>query len=505
LAILTGWASADGAEIDVRQAQLFIDDEVIESVTLIERVGHQPIRYSTNPLLSAAEPWEGPTLNYLGGVYRDVTTDRFRAWYVGVVSGGVPGMPEVYFPICTAESDDGVHWYRPKLDTYAHLTGGPNNIVLHLDKGCTSAPSILYTPEDSERPWKLIIHHSPGSPCHYFLRLATSKDGYHWRWETDPEAEPPTAPYAKLHDRMAAMHDPCDEAFPYLILSRPSLSRDYPLIYPGRIRVREVFQTRLSADGRTVSGTPAVTLRPDLEDSPDVQFYHMNAYRYASVVIGSIFIYRTTEPPRAEVQLAVTRDLEHWQRVRPRAPFFSSALEAGRQAGIWDAGGPQPTLSPPIRHNGALWIYYLGGPAFHGSRFLKGELRLGLAKLRPDGFASLRADWREGSLTTKPFVWPGGKLVVNCQSLGGTGTRGDAWVKTAILNEDGKPVTPFLREASDPIDGDFPETQPRWSGKDQDLDPLIGKKIRLRFFLRHAEIFSFRSRTALAITGSGSR
>jgi hypothetical protein len=479
-----------GVEIDVREAQLFLDDGIIESTTLVERVLFQPIRHSGNPLLSPEEPWEGPTMNYLGGVYRDEKTGLFRAWYVGVVAGGVPGMPDVYYPVCLALSDDGVHWRRPQLDIYSHLTGGPNNIVLHLEKGCISAPTILHDSQDPERPWKLLIHHSPGTPCHYYVRLATSADGIHWRWETTAEM----AIYGKLHDRLTAMLDPLNPEFPFVLFGRPARSELYPLLYPGRIRIREAFQTRLSADGMRLSGDPVVALRPDVEDPTTTQFYHMSAYRYESLYIGTLMIYRTTEPPSSEVQLATSRDLDHWQRVRPRKVFIPSLLPEGRKLGIWDAAGVQPTLSPPILHDGSLWFYYYGGPGFHGSRFLRGNFRLGVARLRPDGFASLRAHWREGVVTTRAFVWPGGKLTMNYQILGGSGGFEEAGVRVAILDEAGRPRADYSRQKSNSFKRDETARQPTWSGAPQNLDALIGEKIRLRFFLRQAEVFSFRAR-----------
>ncbi|MDZ4798311.1 MAG: hypothetical protein SGI92_09125 [Bryobacteraceae bacterium] len=169
-----------------------------------------------------------------------------------------------------------------------------------------------------------------------------------------------------------------------------------------------------------------------------------------------------------------------------------------RDDGRWDAGAVQPTISAPILHDGALWIYYLGSPAFHGNMFLKGEQRMGLAKLRPDGFASLRANWRAGLATTKPFVWPGGHLEVNSRIQGGNGTPDDGWVRVAILDETGQPMPGYSRAESDPLvtDSIHPSAPkgPTWSRKPQNLDPLIGKKIRLRFFLRQADLYSFRSR-----------
>ena len=55
--------------IDVRQSQLFVDDEIIQSQTLLERVVHQPTRYSENPILRPEMPWEIPTLSFVAGVY----------------------------------------------------------------------------------------------------------------------------------------------------------------------------------------------------------------------------------------------------------------------------------------------------------------------------------------------------------------------------------------------------------------------------------------------------
>lgn len=479
--------SAQASEIDARQTQLFIDDEIIESSTLLQRVVHQPIRYSMNPLLSPEEPWEGSGLNYFGGVYRDEKTGLFRAWYVGTVAGNVPGMPKVYFPVCLITSQDGIRWTRPKLMVNSHLTGGPNNIVLHLESGCIAAPNILHTPEDARRPWKLIIHHSPTTPCRYNVRMASSADGVHWQWETEGGF------HAGFHDRLTAMFDPASKDAPYLLFSRPgAAARNYPLLYADRVRTREVYQARLAADGRSLATTPRLTVRPDLEDDPFAEIYHMSAFRYESLYLGYLLLYRSNESPSAEVQLITSRDAVNWQRPRPRTPFIPSLLPEGRKTGQWDAGGAQTTLSGPIAHHGALWIYYYGHPAFHDNRHLKGEGRLGVARLRMDGFASLRANWREGYVTTKPFIWPGGKLRVNCEILGGNGTREDAWVRVAILDEGGRPLPGLSRVESDAIVTDVVAGEPTWSGRSQDLQHLAGKRIRLRFFLREAEIYSFR-------------
>ena len=56
--------------MDVSQAQLFIDDEIIEHQTLLERILHQPARPRGNPVLCPEKPWEGESIAFCAGVYR---------------------------------------------------------------------------------------------------------------------------------------------------------------------------------------------------------------------------------------------------------------------------------------------------------------------------------------------------------------------------------------------------------------------------------------------------
>jgi len=94
-------------------------------------------------------------------------------------------------------------------------------------------------------------------------------------------------------------------------------------------------------------------------------------------------------------------------------------------------------------------------------------------------------------------VWPGGRLEVNCRIQGGNGTPDDGWVRVAILDEHGQAVLGYSRSESDPlvIDSNHPAAPKAatWSKKPPDLNALTGKKIRLRLFLRQADLFSFRA------------
>lgn len=469
--------AAQEPKIDLRETQLFLDDAIVEHSTLLRRVVHQPVRSSRNPVYIPEAPWEGGTMNYLGGVERDESGGKFRAWYVGKI-GRSPNLPKVSFPICLLESDDGFRWRRPDLDINRELTGGPNNILLDMGDGCTGAPSVVRDPTDPARPWKFLIHHSTDTRCRdYRVSMASSADGVRWNWETPPGA---SLKAGSMNDRLTAAFDPANSGS-FLLFSRGRGTYNH--------RVRTVYQARLSRDGKSLLDQPVLAMKPDFEDDPSVEFYHMSAFRYASVFIGFIEVYRAEEPERAEIHLAVSRDGVNWQRVRPRTPFMEPPPE-GMRYGVWDARRSTPALSAPILHDGGLWLYYYGGQAFHGNRFLTGgECKMGLAKLRPDGFVSLRAGFREGVLTTKPLEWPGGRLNVNYREIGGNRTT-DAYVRVELLDDNG-PIQGYTYAESTPMSGDAMNGEPSWAGRPQNLDALIGKKVRIQFHVRNADLYSF--------------
>ena len=394
--------------IDVRQAQLFVDDDVVEHQTLLERVVHQPVRAQLNPLLTPDKPWEAPSIVFIARVHREQSSGRFRAWYVTH-----PQSFEGYRSmLCVVSSEDGVHWERPELNHYRELVNGPSNIV-YASSSLWDGPTVLHDPDDLERPWKLVFHQERD------LFVGHSRDGLSWTVPTRPEDA-----FARgFGDRTTAFLDPDGEE-PYVVLTRDAADmREKQL-------VRSIYRIG-SRNGLSISTASQLVLRPDLEDGPYVEFYQMSGFRYESMYLGFVERYHTVEPSYADIELTFSRDGREWNRVRPRSAFFAPP-PGGRSLGAFDCAACTPANSPPILHDGALWIYYYGSPGFHGDRFLPHKRSMGLAHLRPDGFVSLNAGRREGYLTTRPFSWPGGILQVNHRLLGG-----NQWRYTDLSVSDG--------------------------------------------------------------------
>jgi hypothetical protein len=105
-------------------------------------------------------------------------------------------------------------------------------------------------------------------------------------------------------------------------------------------------------------------------------------------------------------------------------------------------------------------------------------------RLRIDGFASAHAPLAGGELLTKPLVFTGCRLSLNCS----TSAAGSIGVE--IQDASGKPLPGFALEQCHEIYGDDLDRTISWK-QGADVRTLAGQPVRLRFVLRDADVFSF--------------
>jgi hypothetical protein len=467
---------------DVRKSQLFLDDGMIEQAVRLWRVIHQPHKYYGNPVYTVGAPWEGRGVVYLGGVYVDPKDGRWKAWYATLHP---PDYPEITFAVCLITSVDGIHWTRPELDVYSGHNGEKTNIVLDLGKvERAAAPTIIHEPENEAEPWTMVLSCAKGS-LEYKAYVLRSSDGVHWRWEE----EMPNGVVHGMHDRCTAMKGPNPE-YPYVLFSRGKED----MAKWGLVRSVH----RVAINPRKACGSPERVLHPDLEDDPSGQIYHAHGFAYEDIYIGLFQWYREREDPYGEMELMVSRDTVTWDRLRPRQPFLPRS-PGGGALGAFDCQVTDTALSPPIRtsEGGAetLWFYYWGGPAMHGNRHLTFGQGIGLAQLRVDGFCSLRAHRFPGTLVTRPFIWPGGRLLVNASVLGGGGGwwQGTGGLKTEVLTEDLEVVVGLDRGSADNVTGDGTSLEQTWNLDPWAMGKVKGEEVRLKFYMDNIDLYSFRS------------
>ncbi len=105
---------------------------------------------------------------------------------------------------------------------------------------------------------------------------------------------------------------------------------------------------------------------------------------------------------------------------------------------------------------------------------------LGLARLRPDGFAGLRPEspTAPGVVVTAPILCTGKHLLVSANAAEGT-------VRVAIGEQEA-----FTLDACTPLTGEVTAAPVTWV-KAGDLSALKGKTIQLTFALESATLYSF--------------
>ena len=144
--------------------------------------------------------------------------------------------------------------------------------------------------------------------------------------------------------------------------------------------------------------------------------------------------------------------------------------------GEWDGG--MVWASNWLEVGAEWWIYYAATSGPH--KALDPGPGIGLARLRKEGFASLRSPAGGGFVVTKTLRSPGGRLLVNADA-----TKGELRVR---LTDYGREPLPGF--ASQPIAGDGVRQEVYWDGGDASVP--AGRPLRLEFEMKGVvDLYSF--------------
>ena len=458
-------------DIDVGR-QLFVDDFLIhKDGTEMVRAYHQPLKYPANPILfpqteDEANPELPPcAIAKSGGVWFDVYDDCFKMWYMASYLGYG----------CLATSQDGIHWERPELD----VVPGTNLCLprtTHPDSG-----SVIIDPTaDPGERYKMICREPdrPGSDGR--AHMLVSPDGIHW----DEVAKP-----GDMGDRSTMFYNPFRQKW---VQSVRINTRD-----AGRVRhYREHDDFRGSGDWQEKNElTP--WLRADCMDTGlDIypQLYNLDAIAYESIMLGFHQILKGPPneigeacgmPKLTELTLGYSRDGFHFHR-----PDRRSFIGARREPGSWEYGYVESSAGMCLVMGDELWFYYSAyagdpkrtpSPTWHtNGMYANGAV--GLAKLRRDGFASMRARFPGATLVTRPVRFSGSRLFVNANTVGSN-------LRVSVVDESGEVLDGFDQESCVPFMGNSTCTEIRWH--DRDLAALAGKPVRFRFEMDRGDLYAF--------------
>jgi len=194
--------------------------------------------------------------------------------------------------------------------------------------------------------------------------------------------------------------------------------------------------------------------------------------------------------------LVSSRDLLTWNR-HTREPFLDLSLLSEHHG---DEG--MLAMVAPVRNGDELWFYYnstrfshagwweLPDEVYQAARVTKGDVRAStlssiyVARLRLDGFVSLRAGATAGEVVTKSITVDGTSLWVNAAAQAGT-------LKAELLDAATGAVIPgYTLADSVALQADSVRAKLQWQGG-SDLSALAGSSVKIRFSVQNADLYSF--------------
>ena len=104
---------------------------------------------------------------------------------------------------------------------------------------------------------------------------------------------------------------------------------------------------------------------------------------------------------------------------------------------------------------------------------------------RVDGFVSFRSGEEGGELLTKELTFQGHRLEINYAM------QDEGELRVELQDAAGRPLRGFTLADCQVMRGDAIAQAVSWKGGGN-LDPLVGKPIRVRFALCNGDLFSFR-------------
>jgi hypothetical protein len=451
--------------IDVGR-QLFVDDFLIAETTLA-RTFHQPKKHAANPVLAPTSPDEiGPNdgqraVCYLGhgGVFFDPHEKLFKMWYTADWRGG----------LAMATSRDALKWERPSLG----LAGG--NLILARNSEFVGGDNSVFFDATATNPnerVKFLADHTGKRKAHFLSTIAT--DG---RVLGEVQA-------GKAADYCSIFYNPFRGVWVF------SIKRDTP---HGRARHYAESREFLTPGvfDRSVFWANADQLDlpdPKIGDAP--QLYSLSAIAYESILLGAFQIHLGPRnsicdlgsfPKITDIKLGFSRDGFHWDRPDRRA-----FIGATRKDGDWDRGYVHTTTGVCLVVGDELYFPYCAysGIAPDGKhRGMYTGASVGMAVLRRDGFASMDAKDRTGTLTTRSVKFNGSRLFVNAAPAGGE-------LRVEVLDEQGRVVPGFSREDCTPVSEDRTLQAVAWKGG-ADLSALRGRPVAFRFHLTKGSLYAF--------------
>lgn len=504
-----------------RNAQVFVDNSLIEQTDSLTRRWHKPERLTPEPVLRADRPWENtPYFTYSNfNVLKDPTDGLIKCWYedLGPLSpyGRHPWKNRMLYAV----SRNGVDFEKPTLGK-VQIDGQDTNIFAGYVEGMAPiadypwpdigvhSAAVVIQPDSDEARYRMLFSRAGAAGGHR-IQCAYSADGITWR----PYEEQPSFGIAGGHlsDVSTITYDPGSRLFLQYTRHGRMMSAGIPPASPGRsssegarfstyfpgrpdlMNKRRVFRT-VSADFIHWEDLIPISTPDETFDNLDTAHYGVGQFRVGARHFGTLGVFNYVDN-EMEVRLITSNDGVNWWPTDAGRAFL-----APRRGSYWDRHMVS-IVSPPVRV-GDQWYFYHGGSWAHHDFWWAGpheldheEARdptahvrfgLGVAALRYEGIASLDAlPPRTGRLVTRPLSFEGGRLLINAR------TRRSGSIRVGLADANGTPLPGFGINDSIPFTGDATRHHCRWTSNATVADAAPDQYRKIILEIDDGEVFGF--------------
>ena len=445
--------------------ELFVDGYLIDRLDNVQQAVQEPRREDV--ALRFDNPWEGKFSAYPTVIHDG---DLYRMYYRGLPDSTKGTRAYT----CYAESDDGIVWSKPNLGLY-EINGTRDNNVVLMEENLWShnfSPFLDTRPGvPPEQRFKAIA-----SENKHGLVSFVSSDGIHWEQMSDGYF---------FTDGLFDSHNVAfwsESENRYICYFRTWTGEGYSGFRTIARTTSEDF----------INWGPRVEM--EYGNTPQEHLYTNGTHPYFRAPHIYIALAKRFFPSKAALSQEVSRalvDNPDYAKASSDSIFMTTRggnqydrrfmeafIRPGPTVQDWVARDNTPALGVVRGNDRELYLYrisYYGQDASHLTRY----------SLRTDGFAALSADYEGGEVLTKAFTFKGDELTLNYESS----AAGE--VRVEIQDERGNPLPGYELDQCLPIFGDEIERVVRWADG-TDVSELADKPIRLRIFLRDADLFAIR-------------
>lgn len=442
--------------------QLFVDESIVSRKQNVDYRRGQPML--SGEAVKFDKPWEGVFSGY-PTVLKD--NNIYHLYYRGLPVAKHTLDVEV---TCHATSIDGIHWYKPKYSKYTHMGYDVNNIVLANHPACHNfAPFIDSNPNALDVEKFKAFGGTDGDGLFLFV----SPNGVDWKQKGD-------GPVFRDDFKNGWAFDSQNVGF-------WSTSEKMYLLYYRRFidGIRKIY--RVESDDLMNWSDPIDTKanlpNEHLYTNQTQPYYRASQFYVAfpkrffpgKVAIDPDIAEQLVEDPNYRKDTADSIFLSSRSKPTFHRPFNQGFIRPGESFKDWisrsNAIGLGVVPAKGIPHK--MYLYRL-------SHYGQGSAHLSRYELRTDGFAHYAAGDIEGVFVTTPIIFDGTSLEINASTSAG------GYVRVEMCQPFGK----SLAESSEII-GDQVSRIIKWKSK-TDIRSFAGHPIQLKFYLKDADLYSFK-------------